>query len=146
MPLQVVGMEGLFGVFISLSLLACLHVTGHANTPGAIHQIRSSPMLLASIIGSMFAVAFFNFAGATVTQKSSAVARTTIKISSTIFIWIAELYFGWNTFSPLQFVGFVMVAVGTVVYNRIFAIPYLDSPEMEGLCSKTDLREEISKA
>merc|ERR1719174_3432757 len=111
LPLQVVGMEGLFGVLISAVLLTTLQLLVYANTPGALHQIKSSPMLLLSVLGSMLAVAIFNFAGATVTQKSSAVARTTIKISSTITIWMAELFFGWNTFSPLQFGGFVLVAL-----------------------------------
>lgn len=126
-PLQVVGMEGFFGMFVSAIILACLQPLGHANTPGAFHQIKSSPILLASIIGSMLAVALFNFAGATVTQKSSAVARTTIKISSTITIWMAELAFGWNTFSLWQLLGFVFVAAGTVIYNGIVTLPFLES-------------------
>jgi drug/metabolite transporter (DMT)-like permease len=125
-PLQVVGMEGLFGVFISALILACLQPLGHANTPGAFHQMKSSPVLLASVFGSMIAVAIFNFAGATVTQKSSAVARTTIKISSTITIWLAELAFGWNTFSHLQLAGFVFVAAGTVIYNGIVELPFIE--------------------
>merc|ERR1719231_1026984 len=119
-------MEGLYGVFVSAAILVCLQSFGHADTLGALHQIRSSPILLASIFGSMLAVALFNFAGATVTQKSSAVARTTIKISSTITIWMAELAFGWNTFSMLQLAGFVFVALGTVVYNGLVDLPFLD--------------------
>merc|ERR1719174_2896270 len=111
---------------ISATLLIALHFLGYANTLGAFYQIRSSPMLLASVIGSMFAVAFFNFAGATVTQQSSAVARTTIKISSTIFIWLAELAFGWNTFSLLQLAGFLFVAAGTVIYNGIVELPFIE--------------------
>jgi drug/metabolite transporter (DMT)-like permease len=143
-PLQVVGMEGLFGIFISAAILTCLQFTGHANTPGALHQIRSSPVLLWSVIGSMLAVAIFNFAGATVTQKSSAVARTTIKISSTIFIWIAELVFGWNTFSLLQLGGFIFVAFGTVIYNRILVIPFLEnSGGMDAKAQKKGLDDEL---
>jgi drug/metabolite transporter (DMT)-like permease len=147
MPLQVVGMEGLFGVFISSALLVCLHIFGFANTPGALHQMKSSPVLALSVVGSMLAVALFNFAGATVTQKSSAVARTTIKISSTITIWLAELFFGWNTFSPLQFAGFVFVALGTIIYNRLVVINWLDTcDEMTALCAKKGLQDEEGKA
>lgn len=146
-PLQVVGMEGLFGVFVSMLLLVCLQSTGHANTPGALHQIRSSPKLLMSIFGSMLAVALFNFAGATVTQKSSAVARTTIKISSTITIWIAELCFGWNTFSFLQLGGFIFVAAGTIVYNKLVVLPCLETPgEMTPLASKLGKSEDDVEA
>lgn len=127
MPLQVVGMEGLFGMCVSALILACLQPFGQANAPGAFYQIKSSPVLLMSVIGSMVAVALFNFAGATVTQQSSSVARTTIKLSSTISIWMAELAFGWNTFSILQFIGFVFVAWGTVIYNDIVMLPWIES-------------------
>lgn len=125
-PLQVVGMEGLYGVGISALILSVLHTSGHADTPGAIYQIMHSHVLLASVLGSIIAVAFFNFAGATVTQRSSAVARTTIKMSSTILIWLVELTLGWNTFSFLQLFGFVLVAMGTLLYNRIFVVQSLE--------------------
>jgi len=125
-PLQVVGTEGIFGVAISAMILSILYALGRADTPGALHQIASSPRLLAAIISSVLAVAFFNFAGATVTQKSSAIARTTIKISSTISIWAVELALGWNTFRTLQLLGFVLVAVGTLTYNRIVVAPFLE--------------------
>mmetsp|Transcript_58083 Transcript_58083/g.101661 ORF Transcript_58083/g.101661 Transcript_58083/m.101661 type:complete len:342 (+) Transcript_58083:101-1126(+) len=127
-PLQVVGMEGLCGIIISGVLLTVFHFLGYANTPGAIYQICHSPPLLFSVFGSMLAVAAFNFSGATVTKKSSAVARTTIKISSTILIWFVELAAGWNTFSRLQLFGFMFVAVGTFVYNRIVVVPLLEPP------------------
>jgi len=145
-PLQVVGMEGLFGIFISALIVACLQPFGLANAPGAFHQVKSSPTLLLSIIGSMVAVALFNFAGATVTQKSSAVARTTIKISSTITIWIAELVFGWNTFNILQLAGFVFVAAGSIIYNGIVVIPFLEQletvAELSPIMAKKALIEE----
>merc|ERR1719201_715809 len=41
-PLQVVGMEGLFGIIIAVCLLFALHVLGYADTPGAFYQMRSS--------------------------------------------------------------------------------------------------------
>lgn len=128
-PLQVVGMEGLFGIIIAVCLLFALHVLGYADTPGAFYQMRSSVPLTVSVIGSMLAVAVFNFAGATVTKQSSAVARTTIKMSSTILIWLVELSFGWNTFSYLQLSGFIFVAAGTMLYNRLVVIQMLEPSE-----------------
>jgi len=126
-PMQVVGMEGLFGIFISALILACLFPFGHSNPAGALHQIKSSPALMMSVLAAMCATALFNFAGATVTKMSSAVARTTIKISSTITIWMAELALGWNTFNLLQLGGFVFVAVGTLIYNGIVVLPLAEA-------------------
>lgn len=86
-PLQVVGMEGAFGMAISAVILVVGHFAHYANPLGALHQVAHSPALALSILGSMLAVAVFNFSGANVTKRSSAVARTTIKMSSTISIW-----------------------------------------------------------
>jgi len=62
-----------------------------------------------------------------VTQKASAVARSTIDVSRTIIIWAVELGMGWNSFNLLQFVGFVAVAMGTMMYNRIITFSFLDA-------------------
>eukprot|EP00929_Paragymnodinium_shiwhaense_P004345 TRINITY_DN10524_c0_g2_i1.p1 TRINITY_DN10524_c0_g2~~TRINITY_DN10524_c0_g2_i1.p1 ORF type:complete len:362 (+),score=89.56 TRINITY_DN10524_c0_g2_i1:82-1167(+) len=135
MPLEVVGKEGLWGICVSLALLLLLNLLGAHNTQGALHQIFSSRLLLSTLIASMLAVALFNFAGATVTQRSSATARTTIKISSTICIWMVELAAGWNTFSFAQFSGFCLVAGGTLLYNRILVVPFLDVAEEQGFAA-----------
>lgn len=144
-PLHVVGMEGFFGVCISFVLLLCLYPFG-VNTLGAFHQIRSSGPLAISIVCSMLTVSVFNFSGATITQQSSSVARTTIKISSTILIWLAELAFGWNTFSTLQFIGFLFVAKGTLIYNRLVQVPCIpQSEETTALLKKKAHSEPIKE-
>lgn len=122
-PLQVVGMEGLFGCFISFSLLTAQHQSGYTDVRGSFHQISSSPRLCGSLVASLFSIACFNFAGATVTKKSSAVSRTTVKMASTILIWVGELALGWNNFNVTQFYGFLLVAAGTVVYNQLVPVP-----------------------
>jgi len=134
-PLQCVGMEGMFGILICTVLLVVLHFLGMADTPGAFYQMRMSPLLTVSIIGSFLAVAVFNYSGATVTQRASAVARTTIQMSSTILIWMVELSMGWNKFSSLQLFGFVFVAIGTMLYNRLVVIPFLE-PSREAMAIK----------
>jgi len=135
-PLQVVGMEGAFGIAISAVILLVGHFAGYANPLGAFHQIAHSPALAISIIGSMLAVAVFNFSGANVTKRSSAVARTTIKMSSTISIWLVELAVGWNTFSYVQLSGFAFVAAGTLLYNRIVVLHALE-PSAETVALKS---------
>merc|ERR1719424_2758639 len=126
-PLLVVGMEGTFGIIFGLILLTALNALHIENTPGAIYQISHSKPLLFAVIGSIFSIAFFNFSGVTVTQKASAVARSTIDVSRTIIIWAVELGMGWNSFNLLQFVGFVAVAMGTMMYNRIITFSFLDA-------------------
>jgi len=135
-PLQVVGWEGVWGLGVAAVVLSILYPLGLADTPGAIYQMQSSTILVISLVASVLCVAIFNFSGATVTQRSSAVARSTIKISSTILIWMVELAMGWNTFSFIQLVGFIFVAFGTLVYNRIIILAVFEIEECKPILNK----------
>jgi len=127
-PLQVVGMEGLFGCIFGVVLLVVLNATNIESTPAAYYQMTHSKPLLLAICASICSIAFFNFSGVTVTQRASAVARSTVDVSRTILIWAVELALGWNVFNPLQFAGFVVLALGTLIYNRIIVVPRLEPP------------------
>jgi len=141
-PLLVVGMEGAFGILFGIILLCGLNFMHIENTAGAVYQISHSKPLLIAVVGSIFSIAFFNFSGVTVTQKSSAVARSTIDVSRTMIIWGVELAMGWNTFNVLQFAGFVVLAVGTMLYNRIITLKCLEvqeDPELTAIYSQKSL-------
>lgn len=146
-PLYCVGMEGFFGILICTALLIGFHfiLPGYQNTPGHFYQLSQSAALIASVIGSFIAVAVFNYSGATITQKASATARTTIQLSSTITIWMVELSVGWAQFNALQLFGFFFVAAGTVLYNRIVVVPFLE-PAIEATALKGKLSAEANDA
>jgi len=134
-PLLVVGMEGTFGILFGLVLLTGLNAMHIENTAGAVYQITHSKPLLTAVVGSIFSIAFFNFSGVTVTQKASAVSRSTIDVSRTIIIWAVELSMGWNSFNMLQLMGFVLLAVGTMLYNRLIVLSVLDTPSKAELAA-----------
>jgi uncharacterized membrane protein len=140
-PLLVVGMEGSFGILFGLMLLGFLNAMQIESTPGAIYQISHSSPLLIAVVGSIFSIAFFNFSGVTVTQKASAVARSTIDVSRTIIIWAVELFLGWNSFNYLQLSGFVVLALGTMIYNRLIVFNILDDIEGESTPILKDLKK-----
>jgi drug/metabolite transporter (DMT)-like permease len=131
-PLLVVGMEGTFGIIFGLTLLAFLNAMHIENTAGAVYQITHSTPLLLAVVGSIFSIAFFNFSGVTVTQKASAISRSTIDVSRTILIWAVELSLGWNSFNMLQFAGFFVLAIGTMIYNEIIVFGFFEYPEKAG--------------
>jgi hypothetical protein len=145
-PLLVVGMEGTFGIIFGVTLLSFLNAFHYENTAGAIYQISHSTPLLCAVVGSIFSIAFFNFSGVTVTQKSSAVARSTIDVSRTIIIWAVELSLGWNSFNMLQLAGFVVLALGTMIYNRIIVFSFLDTdnPELAALIKDKQKARDIA--
>mmetsp|Transcript_124971 Transcript_124971/g.389038 ORF Transcript_124971/g.389038 Transcript_124971/m.389038 type:complete len:304 (+) Transcript_124971:223-1134(+) len=133
-PLQVVGMEGTCGIFVGVLLLGVLNATSVENTPAALYQMTHSAPLMAAVLGSIVSIAVFNFSGVTVTQRASAVARSTIDVSRTILIWAVELLLRWNSFNVLQLIGFAVLAVGTMIYNRLIVVKALEpSPEAAAL-------------
>lgn len=129
-PLKVVGMEGLYGVMVGVGLLFILNPMGVESTPAAMYQVTHSTPLMLAVFASILTMAVFNFTGVTVTQKASATSRATIDCARTILIWMFELAVGWNVFNILQLIGFVLLALGVVIYNRILVISYLE-PNVE---------------
>jgi len=123
-PLQMVGLEGLFGCAIGVVLLGFLQRTGFEKTTDAMYMMQHSHGILFGSIASMFSIAFFNWSGVTVTQNSSATSRATIDVCRTALIWVAELYLAWNTFSSLQLIGFVVLIIGTLIYNEVLSMPF----------------------
>jgi len=132
-PLMVVGMEGTFGMIFGVILLTILNFFNIEKPAVAIYQLSHSTPLLCAAVGSIFSIAFFNFSGVTVTKHASATARSTIDVSRTVLIWAVELAMGWNTFSSLQLLGFIVLALGTMVYNRLIVIDSLE-PTTEEVC------------
>mmetsp|Transcript_22674 Transcript_22674/g.49833 ORF Transcript_22674/g.49833 Transcript_22674/m.49833 type:complete len:446 (+) Transcript_22674:256-1593(+) len=128
-PLKVVGMEGLFGISFGLAILLILNGLEVESTPTALYQLRHSTTLLLTAVGAIFSIALFNFAGVTVTKEASATARATIDVARTISVWFVELVCGWNIFNPLQLLGFLVLAAGTLLYNRLIVVQMFEPTE-----------------
>ncbi|EEB19441.1 conserved hypothetical protein [Pediculus humanus corporis] len=113
-PLQAVGWEGCFGFTILGFLLIPLYYI-HIGKPisngpeGRLEdlndtfvQIKNNLMLLFPILGNAVSIAFFNFAGISVTKEISGTTRTVLDSVRTFFIWGITLALGWQSFSALQ--------------------------------------------
>lgn len=49
----------------------------------------------------------------------------------TLFIWVFSLAFGWETFSFLQVIGFLVLIYGTFLFNDVVPPPYFLVDERE---------------
>lgn len=49
----------------------------------------------------------------------------------TLFIWIVSLLLGWESFSWVQVVGFVIMVTGTFYFNGVLRWPFITS-DVEG--------------
>lgn len=128
-PLQMVGLEGLFGSVFGIILLLNLQYWNVESSTEAMNMISSSTALQLAAVGSIFSIAFFNWSGVSVTMTASAVARSTIDVSRTAIIWTVELALRWNAFSWMQLVGFAVLIVGTLTYNAIIRLPFVPLPD-----------------
>ncbi|KAG6794651.1 solute carrier family 35 member F6 [Apis mellifera caucasica] len=134
--LQAVGWEGIFG-FITICLIMIplnfIHVPPPFadNSQGTLEatqdafiQIKNSGHLLMAICGMSFSIAFFNFAGISVTKEISATTRMILDSIRTVIIWIISLAFRWQAFHYLQLIGFTILLIGMCSYNNV-VIPQL---------------------
>jgi len=141
--LNVVGMEGLYGTLLmSAVVLPALYFVPakgqilknfSENSLEAFVQIYNSWFLLLFVLLYLVSIAFYNFFGLAVTKRLSAVHRTLIDACRTVVVWTIEiiLYYsglhkygeGWEKNSYLQLGGFLLLVVGTVLYNGVVKLP-----------------------
>lgn len=135
-PLKVVGWEGFWGCFIYLILLTIFQFIPCGgdicpygrleDTPQALYEYGQNVLIMLFGIGTIFSIAFFNAFGVAVTKYSTAAQRSTIDTSRTLLIWIIFLFKpgdGRERFIWTELIGFVMLVVGTLVFNEIVIIP-----------------------
>ncbi|XP_069030153.1 solute carrier family 35 member F6 [Embiotoca jacksoni] len=129
-PLRAVGTEGFFGFFV-LSLLLIpmyfINVGNFSNNPrqvledalDAFCQIGHEPLILLALLGNTVSIAFFNFAGISVTKEISATTRMVLDSLRTLVIWVVSLALDWEKFHGLQVLGFLVLLLGTAIYNGL---------------------------
>lgn len=148
-PMKIVGYEGLWGSLVCLIVVfpMCALVPGSDNgsledTIDTVTMIKNNGALLGLIAIYIFSCATYNVAGMLVTNELSAVHRTMLEASRTLFIWVVDLVvhsinanvsFGeaWMPYSPLQLVGFAILLMGQSVYGSVIKIPGLYYPPDE---------------
>ncbi|XP_061481867.1 solute carrier family 35 member F6 [Rhineura floridana] len=129
-PLQAVGTEGFFGfVILSVLLVPMYYIPGGSfsgNPRGVLEdaldafcQIGHVPLIAVALLGNISSIAFFNFAGISVTKEISATTRMVLDSLRTVVIWAVSLAVGWEAFHGLQVLGFLILLVGTALYNGL---------------------------
>jgi len=133
--LEAVGWEGFFGFTTLLVLLVPMYFINVGNAiftnPGGrledavdgVYQIINSWQVSVGFLGTILSIAFFNFAGISVTKEISATTRTVLDSVRTLVIWIFSLAVQWQVFSGIQLAGFLVLIVGMFLYNDVLIRP-----------------------
>ncbi|EGD73187.1 transmembrane protein C2orf18 [Salpingoeca rosetta] len=130
--LLAVGWEGVFGLLVMSTLsMIFFYIPGpraggtFENINDAIVQIFGTWQIGLAIGGTICSIAVFNFSGISVTKEMSATTRMVLDSVRTLTIWAYGLGVGWETFAPLQIVGFALLLLGTFVYNNLLIVPLM---------------------
>ncbi|XP_050804846.1 solute carrier family 35 member F6 isoform X2 [Gopherus flavomarginatus] len=129
-PLRAVGTEGFFGfVILSLLLIPMYYIPVGSFSSGprqvledtldAFCQIGRQPLIALALAGNISSIAFFNFAGISVTKEISATTRMVLDSLRTVVIWAVSLAVGWETFHGLEILGFLILLTGAALYNGL---------------------------
>lgn len=133
--LQGVGWEGLFGFVILSILLVPMYYIKVGNmifkNPGGqledaldgFTQMKNSWQVSLAISGTIVSIAFFNFAGLSVTKEMSATTRMVLDSVRTFVIWVVSLSLRWQKFNWLQLFGFIILLSGMCLYNDVILRP-----------------------
>lgn len=122
--------SGLFGfVILSLMLVPMYYIPASSfsgNPRGTLEdaldafcQVGRQPLIALALLGNISSIAFFNFAGISVTKELSATTRMVLDSLRTIVIWALSLALGWEAFHALQILGFFILLTGTALYNGL---------------------------
>lgn len=89
------------------------------NVLDGVYQIVHSWQIATATCGTILSIAFFNYAGISVTKEISATTRMVLDSVRTLVIWVFSLAIGWQVFQTLQLGGFIVLVVGMCLYNDI---------------------------
>ena len=85
--------------------------------------MSNHPSIIYYSIGIIISIAMFNATGVSITKYAAAAQRATIDTSRTLFIWIFSLLFLGEKWSWVQFIAFIILVFGTLIYNEILILP-----------------------
>lgn len=133
-PYYLVGMEGLWGLLLFAFLLPAMQKfecqgqlcpNGHLeNTLAAYQELRENKNAQFYSLCNIISVAGFNVCGVMVTKYASAAQRSTIDACRTFTIWMFMLARGHEKFLIGELCGFVLLVLGTLIYNEIIELPF----------------------
>jgi drug/metabolite transporter (DMT)-like permease len=139
--LEAIGYEGLSGSTLYLLILPMLLNVGcsasfldESKRDGfcifgkiedpifAIDQMLSNRYLIATTVMYIIVISFVNFSMIAVIKYGSAISSVTVSSLRILLLWVVSLVAGWEKFSILELLGFILVLIGSLLYNEIIRI------------------------
>jgi drug/metabolite transporter (DMT)-like permease len=140
-PMLVVAYEGVAGFLLWVVVLPIFNLIPCTNNAichnqdnviesslGVLRDYQANPLLLYQSLFLIFDVCILNIAGVSITKYGSAAQRTTVSMLITFLAWIFLLNVNigesGEDFTWWQLSGFSILALGVIVYNEIWVVPF----------------------
>jgi len=132
-PFRMVGLEGFFALWMSIVMVGILYFipcNGSYCPNGraedfimALQQMGENYIIIVYAFLLTVCITAFQISGVFVTKFGSSAQRWTIDVSRIIIIWAFFLIYqgpGNEKFDYIQFIGFIGIIIGTIMYNEIY--------------------------
>jgi len=121
-PFEIISLDSMGTFFLTLVLMTIVQATGFEDVLGALYQIGHDSelgmLMLAYVLVHLPGQVMQYF----IIGRSSALMYNLVAQCQSGVLWIVELAIGWNTFQVLQLVGFVLIALGTLIYTYVIPV------------------------
>lgn len=137
----------------------CANSIYHEDSADTFTKLRGSGSLQLVIALYVVAIVLYNICGIKITQHTSAGHRTVLEACRTFCIWVVDLfiYYGlglvgngspgeaWDEWSWMQLAGFLLLVLGTFVYNRVFELPGFYYPPLDVPLSAVEANDDFDE-
>jgi drug/metabolite transporter (DMT)-like permease len=147
-PARVVAFEGLCGLAVMAVVLVCMQFIpgddhgSFENSIDSMEKLVNNFGLSVLVLIYCLSIALFNQFGMSVSKYLSSLHRTLIDSLRALVVWGAQLilYYAcgltaygteWNSYSFVQLFGFLLLVLGTLVYNEVIMLFKIPGPESE---------------
>ena len=108
---------------LTMAFISCLTIPFLPLLSLVTNNFHNPNIVIIWIAGTVISIAFFNFAGISVTKELTATTRMVLDSVRTLVIWVVSMTIGWQSFFYLQLIGFCILLVGMMLYNDIIILP-----------------------
>lgn len=127
--LQAIGWEGIYGLIIVIIFLFPFYFIKVSpqfdnnsrnvleDAPDGFTMITNNYLLLVPTFGSIISIAFYNYAGLSITKEMSCTTRMIFEVVSIIIVWAIFFMIGWQDFRIIGINGFIILIVGMYIYH-----------------------------
>lgn len=128
--LQAIGWEGVYGLIIVVFFLFPAYSievpppfgenAGKVleDAPDGFTLIANNSLLLVPTFGSIISIAFYNYAGLSITKEISSTTRLIFEFVCVIIVASFSLMIGWDKFNKWRILGFLIISFGMCAYSK----------------------------